>query len=355
MLAPNGGRAVCHPGYQETHMTMASEFVADSALAGQIPPDAATPESTARPSARISRMAHDVYISYSHVDKAAADAACATLERAGIRCWIAPRDITPGDEWSAAIIKAIDQGRAMVLIFSQNANNSRQIRREVERAITVGIPLVPVRIEDVVPTESLAYFMGTVHWLDAMTPPFENHLVKLADSLKGLLQTRPSSPLAGTAPFTAPGAGASAYAASSASTAGTIPFSAATAEPGGKRAMFGEIMNFNYQRSAKQAFGWYLMYLLVGIVIGAVSGYLASIFTKGGFVEGFNIGQMAGQFSAVPFNILLGTLLIWHRKKDAPNLLLVLAGVFLSAIAGALGGLIPLAFLSNRPVEKPWA
>jgi TIR domain len=335
-------------------MTTVSEFVADSALAGQIPPDAATPESTPRPSARTSRMAHDVYISYSHVDKAAADAACATLERAGIRCWIAPRDITPGDEWSAAIIKAIDQCRAMVLIFSQNANNSRQIRREVERAITVGIPLVPVRIEDVVPTESLAYFMGTVHWLDAMTPPFENHLLKLADSLKGLLQARAPSPLAGTAPFTAPGAGAPAYAASSAATADAIPFSAATAEPAAKRAMFGEIMNFNYQRSAKQAFGWYLMYLLVGLVIGAVSGYLVGLFTQS-FDEGFNIGRLAGQFSAVPFNILLGTLLIWHRKKDAPNLLLVLAGAILSAIGGALGGLIPLAFLSNRPVEKPWA
>jgi hypothetical protein len=241
----------------------------------------------------------------------------------------------------------------MVLIFSQNANNSRQIRREVERAITVGIPLVPVRIEDVVPTESLAYFMGTVHWLDAMTPPFENHLLKLADSLKGLLQARAPSPLAGTAPFTAPGVGAPAYATSSAGTAGAIPYSAATAEPAGKRRMFAEIMNFNYQRSAKQAFGWYLMYLLVGLVIGAVSGYLVGLFVKED--EGFNIGRLAGQFSAVPFNILLGTLLIWHRKKDAPNLLLVLAGAILSAIGGALGGLIPLAFLSNRPVEKPWA
>src|SRR5262249_3910200 len=338
----------------EKTMTMASEFVADSATAGQIPPEAATTDPTPRLSARTASMAHDVYISYSHVDKVAADAACATLERAGIRCWIAPRDITPGDEWSAAIIKAIDQGRAMVLIFSQNANNSRQIRREVERAITVGIPLVPVRIEEVVPTESLAYFMGTVHWLDAMTPPFENHLIKLSESLKGLLQARPLSPAAGTAPVTARDTATPAYAAAAAGTAGAIPFSAATAEPAGKRAMFGEIMNFNYQRSAKQAFGWYLMYLLVGLVIGAVSGYLVGLFTQG-FDQGFNVGRLAGQFSAVPFNILLGTLLIWHRKKDAPNLLLVLAGALLSAIAGALGGLIPLAFLSNRPVEKPWA
>ena len=45
----------------------------------------------------------------------------------------------------------------------------------------------------------------------------------------------------------------------------------------------------------------------------------------------------------------VGTLLIWHRKKDAPNLLLVLAGAVLSTVSGAIGGLIPLAFLSNRP------
>jgi TIR domain-containing protein len=346
--------AVCHPSFQETHMTMASEFAADPALAGQIPPEASAPESAPRPSARTARMARDVYISYSHVDKAAADAACATLERAGIRCWIAPRDITPGDEWSASIIKAIDQCSAMVLIFSQNANNSRQIRREVERAITVGIPLVPVRIEDVVPTESLAYFMGTVHWLDAMTPPFENHLVKLADALKALLQARAPSPSAATAPFTAPGAGATA--ASSAAAAHAIPFSAATAEPSGKRRMFAEIMNFNYQRSAKQAFGWYLMYFLVGIVIALVSTYMASFFSNASdFNEGWSFGVTVGRFSAVPFNILLGILLIWHRKKDAVSLLLVLAGAILSSILGALGGLIPLAFLSNRPLEKPWA
>ena len=230
-------------------------------------------------------MPYDVFISYSHVDKAAADATCATLERAGIRCWIAPRDITPGDEWSASIIKAIDECRAIVLIFSQSANNSRQIRREVERAVTVGIPLVPVRIEDVVPTESLAYFMSTVHWLDAMSPPFENHLNKLADSLKGLLKVGSPPHLVSTAPLTGPASG----------TAGTSPFatSATATETPGKRRMFQEIMNFSYQRTALQALGWYLMYLLIGLVIGLVTGYVAGIAAKD-FAEGFNIGKMAG-------------------------------------------------------------
>jgi len=108
-------------------------------------------------------MSHDVFISYSSQDKTTADATCAALEAAGIRCWIAPRDIIPGGEWGEAIIDAIAQARAVVLIFSANANDSSQIRREVERAVHKGIPIIPLRIEDTAPTRSLEYFIGNVH------------------------------------------------------------------------------------------------------------------------------------------------------------------------------------------------
>ena len=134
--------------------------------------------------------AFDVFISYPHQDKAAADAACATLEASGVRCWIAPRDVEPGTEWAGAIVEAIDQCRVMVLIFSSSANKSRQIRREVQRAFDREVPVVPLRIEDIVPEKSLAYYMGPVHWLDALTPPLEQHLHKLADSVRALVRTQ---------------------------------------------------------------------------------------------------------------------------------------------------------------------
>src|SRR5262252_2384262 len=126
--------------------------------------------------------------SYSSQDKTAADAACAVLERAGIRCWIAPRDIRPGQEYGHAIIEAIDQCRVMVLIFSANANDSRQIHREIERAVSKGVPIIPLRIEEVVPTRSMEYFLGAIHWLDALTPPLEKHLQQLVEAVKALLQ-----------------------------------------------------------------------------------------------------------------------------------------------------------------------
>ncbi len=140
-------------------------------------------------------MTYDVFISHSTRDKTAADAACAALEASGIRCWIAPRDITPGAEWGEAIIKAINQCRVMVLIFSANANESSQIRREVERAVSKGTPIIPLRIEDIAPARSLEYFIGNVHWLDAMTPPLEAHLRRLVESVKALLQVAPVPPI----------------------------------------------------------------------------------------------------------------------------------------------------------------
>ena len=69
-------------------------------------------------------MNFDAFISYASKDKPTADAVCAALEDAQIRCWIAPRDILPGADWSASIIDALDQCRVMILIFSGNANNS---------------------------------------------------------------------------------------------------------------------------------------------------------------------------------------------------------------------------------------
>jgi hypothetical protein len=120
-------------------------------------------------------MTFDTFISYPHEEKATADAACAALEGAGIRCWIAPRDVLPGDEWADAIVRAIDNCRVMVLIFCAYTNHSKQIHREVQRAFEGEKPVVPFRIEDVTPDGTLAYYMGSIHWLDALKPLARRH------------------------------------------------------------------------------------------------------------------------------------------------------------------------------------
>ena len=37
------------------------------------------------------------------------------------------------------------------------------------------------------PAESLEYFVSTTHWLDAFTPPMEQHAQYLADTVKRIL------------------------------------------------------------------------------------------------------------------------------------------------------------------------
>lgn len=136
-------------------------------------------------------MAHDVFVSYSSADKTVADAVCAALEGGGLRCWIAPRDIVPGVDWGAAIIDAINGAKVMVLIFSANANASRQISREVERAVAKGVTIVPFRIQDVPMSKTFEYFISSPHWLDALTPPLESHLGRLTETVRVLIE-RPS-------------------------------------------------------------------------------------------------------------------------------------------------------------------
>lgn len=132
-------------------------------------------------------MAHDVFISHSAQDKVVADAVCAALETAAVRCWIAPRDVQPGRSFAGEITRAIGQSKAMVLIFSANSNNSQQVLREVQLAVSSHLHIIQLRIEDVRPNDDLTYFLSTPHWLDALTPPLENHLQRLVAAVKALL------------------------------------------------------------------------------------------------------------------------------------------------------------------------
>ena len=132
-------------------------------------------------------MAHHIFISYSQPDRDAAFALVQRLEARGIRVWIAPRDVSPAADWAAEIIDAISSARLMVLVFSGSSNDSGQVRREVERAVHKQLPILPFRIEDVLPSKSLEYFLSAQHWMDAFPPPVEPHIDRLCDYLDAAL------------------------------------------------------------------------------------------------------------------------------------------------------------------------
>jgi len=130
---------------------------------------------------------HDVFISYAQHDKPIADAVCAKLESRNIRCWIAPRDINPGKNFPEAIIEGIEDGKVVVVIFSSSANNSPHVTRELTHAVNKGRIIIPFRIEDVIPSKSMEYLIGVPHWLDAVTPPMENHIDLLVRTVESII------------------------------------------------------------------------------------------------------------------------------------------------------------------------
>jgi hypothetical protein len=144
---------------------------------------------------------HEVFVSYSSRDKPVADAIVARLENAGIRCWFAPRDVLPGMNWAQAIVEAIGSTRLMVVVLSGEANRSHQVLREVERAISTGVVVIPFRIEAVEPTDAMAYYLASEHWLDALTPPLDDHIATLAQVVEAFLERTPEPAAPGPAAF----------------------------------------------------------------------------------------------------------------------------------------------------------
>jgi len=137
----------------------------------------------------------DVFISHSHKDKAIADTICHHFEQAKIKCWIAPRDISPGATWSHSIADAIPECKIMLLIFSSSSNMSDQVLREVELSVSEKLIIVPVKIEDIMPTGGMKYYLSTVHWIDAVNKKTEKYIISLTETVKGLLSNETKMPL----------------------------------------------------------------------------------------------------------------------------------------------------------------
>jgi|GEM_PF-1041681 len=126
---------------------------------------------------------YDVFISYASPDKETAFRFCEELERRNIRCWIAPRNVRAGKEYTEEIIRGLDRAQHMVLMLSQAANQSIFVKREVERAISYNKPVFPVRIEDVMPAPSLELLISSSHWIDAWAGKLDTHIDQLARDL----------------------------------------------------------------------------------------------------------------------------------------------------------------------------
>jgi hypothetical protein len=107
-----------------------------------------------------------IFISYASIDQDVAETICDALQARGHPCWIACRNIAPGENFQESIVRAIRSARVMLLIFTSNANNSDEIKKELVLAGRHRVTVLPVRVEDVVPNDAFAYEFATRQWID---------------------------------------------------------------------------------------------------------------------------------------------------------------------------------------------
>lgn len=131
-----------------------------------------------------------VFISYCSEDKDTANQICGFLEKNGVYCWLAPRNIDPGANYATQIVKAIKNCDIFILIASDKVNSSNHVSNEVSIAFDNKKVIIPFKIEELVFSDEYLYFLGRKHWVEAyrnMDGGMENLLI----TIKNILQNKP--------------------------------------------------------------------------------------------------------------------------------------------------------------------
>lgn len=111
-------------------------------------------------------MSADIFISFASKDTKVAMTLCSAIERRGFSCWISARNILPGENFQVSIVQAIRQAKIMLLVFTGNSNNSQEMTKELALASQQKLIVIPLRVEDVAPSDAFAYEFATRQWID---------------------------------------------------------------------------------------------------------------------------------------------------------------------------------------------
>lgn len=136
-----------------------------------------------------------------HVEKA--------LARHGVDCWIAPRDVGPGEAFDTAIMQAIRSSAGVLLLFCSQSDKSPHVKRELILADSAHKAIIPLRLEEIVP-DDLAYHLASAQWIDWLEKR-DDSIARIATKAHQLAGT--AAPAKTPAPVSAPAAPAATAAA----------------------------------------------------------------------------------------------------------------------------------------------
>jgi hypothetical protein len=110
---------------------------------------------------------HDIFICYSSQDEDKARGVLTRLEARGFKCWISSRDVAPGRNYQEDIVRAIEEAKVILFLFSEASNKTSEVKKELSLASSFGISVIPLRLSPVKPNGALQYELATRQWIDA--------------------------------------------------------------------------------------------------------------------------------------------------------------------------------------------
>lgn len=137
-------------------------------------------------------MKYDIFVSYRRSDRELVASVVRRLEARGVGVWY-DAEIEGGADWREKIVEALTESEMLTIFFSEDSNNSRQLKKELAVADHLGKPVVPILIEDTQPRGAFLYELADRNWIQAFPDPMEridelvDHLATLAgkDGLAG--------------------------------------------------------------------------------------------------------------------------------------------------------------------------
>lgn len=133
----------------------------------------------------------DVFLSYEHTLKSVVDKICYDLEKDGIRCWYAPRDVV-GD-YATSIVNAIDEASVFVVLLNKESSQSAHVLNEVEMAYRRIIEkqgeltILPFKLDDRDLSKAMEYYVKRMHWIDASSQGIDDAVNELKSKIKAII------------------------------------------------------------------------------------------------------------------------------------------------------------------------
>ncbi len=135
----------------------------------------------------------NIFVSYSRIDGEAVNHIVARLEQDGFNVWIDREEIKAGELWHEAIVQAVDNAYAFVLMLSPGSATSDNVRKEVDLAEAANKELVPVLLAPIELPAKLRYQLAGIEWIEYYRDP-EAKYSELVESLQSHQQKFLSCP-----------------------------------------------------------------------------------------------------------------------------------------------------------------